>query len=234
MLRAVIFDFDGVIVDSEMLHLKAFNIVLAPYNKQITKEQYYKEMLGLSDADLFKTLVEKDFPVLHTNGGQETDDQKLAGLLEKKRVVFEGLARSECRPIGGVKAFLDILKLNMIPAAICSGALLNEIKIILDANQLTGYFDVIVSAEQVKRGKPFPDGFLLTLQKLNEKIRPKILPAHCVVIEDSQWGLIAAQKADMKTIAVTNSYDAEQLSFADKVTSTLAKISFKDLQKICR
>jgi beta-phosphoglucomutase-like phosphatase (HAD superfamily) len=71
------------------------------------------------------------------------------------------------------------------------------------------------------------------LQKLNEKIRPKILPAHCVVIEDSMWGLVAAQKADMKTIAVTNSYAADQLSSADKITETLAEISIEDLRKIC-
>jgi beta-phosphoglucomutase-like phosphatase (HAD superfamily) len=117
--------------------------------------------------------------------------------------------------------------------AICSGALLGEIKIILDANHLADYFEVIVSAELVKRGKPFPDGFLLTLQKLNEKIRPKILPAHCVVIEDSMWGLVAAQKACMKTIAVTNSYAADQLSSADKVAENLAEISIEDLRKIC-
>ena len=224
MLRAIIFDFDGVIADSEMLHLKAFNIALAPYDIQITKEQYYKQMLGLTDIDLFKDIIEKDFP---------KDDEKIKELLEKKRAAFENLARTECRTIGGVKEFLDMLKLNKIPMAICSGALLNEIKIILDANHLADYFEVIVSAEQVKRGKPFPDGFLFTLQKLNEKIKPKILPAHCIVIEDSQWGLIAAQKAGMKAIAVTNSYDAEQLSIADKVTETIAKISIKDLRKIC-
>jgi beta-phosphoglucomutase len=225
MLQAVIFDFDGVIVDSEMLHLKAFNIALAPYGVQITKEQYYKEMLGLTDLDLFKTIIEKDFP--------KADDKKLKELLEKKRTAFENLARTECRTISGVKEFLDNLKANKIPMAICSGALLGEIKIILDANHLADYFEVIVSAEQVKRGKPFPDGFLLTLQKLNEKIRPKIMPGHCIVIEDSQWGLIAAKKAGMKTIAVTNSYAADQLSSADKITETLAEISIKDLRKIC-
>jgi beta-phosphoglucomutase len=224
MLRAVIFDFDGVIVDSEMLHLKAFNIALAPYGVQITKEQYYKQMLGLTDLDLFKTIIEKDFP---------KDDEKIKELLEKKRVAFENLARTECRAIGGVKEFLDNLKINKIPMAICSGALLGEIKIILDANHLADYFEVIVSAELVKRGKPFPDGFLFTLQKLNEKIRPKILPAHCIVIEDSMWGLVAAQKAGMKTIAVTNSYDAKQLSIADKITDTITRISIKDLRKIC-
>ena len=226
MLRAVIFDFDGVIVDSEMLHLEAFNIALAPYGVQITKEQYYKEMLGLTDADLFKTLIEKG----QISAGKAEEKT----LLAEKKEAFERLARTKCKTIAGVAEFLETLRTNNIPAAICSGALLNEIETILEANNLRGYFEVIVSAEQVKRGKPFPDGFLMTLQKLNHKIRPKILPAHCVVIEDSMWGLAAAQKAGMKTIAVTNSYDAEELSFADKVTETLAKISIENLRKICR
>ena len=226
MLRTVIFDFDGVIVDTEMLHLKAFNIALAPYGIEITKEKYYKEMLGLSDLDLFKTIIAKDFP----NDG----DEKLKELLENKRLAFEKLVKSECRTIGGVKEFLDLLKTEKIPMAICSGALLDEIKTILRANGLSDYFELIVSAEQVKRGKPFPDGFALTLQKLNEKIRPKILAGHCVVIEDSHWGLIAAQKAGMKTIAVTNSYDEKELSFADKVTDSLSKITIKVLRKICK
>lgn len=226
MLRAVIFDFDGVIVDTEMLHLKAFNIALAPYGIEITKERYYKEMLGLTDLDLFKKIITKDFP----NDG----DKKLKELLEDKRAAFEKLVKSECRTIGGVKEFLDLLKTEKIPMAICSGALLDEIKSILRSNGLIDYFEFIVSAELVKRGKPFPDGFILMLQKMNEKIRPKILAGHCIVIEDSHWGLIAAQKAGMRTIAVTNSYEERELSFADKVTDSLAKISIKDLRKICK
>ena len=226
MLRAVIFDFDGVIVDTEMLHLKAFNIALASYGIEISKEKYYKEMLGLTDLELFKQIVAKVFP--------DDGDEKLKELLKNKRSAFEKLVKSECKTIGGVKEFLDLLKAEKIPMAICSGALLDEIKEILQTNGLNNYFEVIVSAEQVKRGKPFPDGFVLTLQKLNEIIRPKILAGHCVVIEDSHWGLIAAQKAGMKTIAVTNSYDEKQLSFADKVTDSLSKIIIKELRKICK
>jgi len=226
MLRAVIFDFDGVIVDTEMLHLKAFNIALADYKIEISKEQYYKEMLGLSDSDLFKTIVAKNFP---TSG-----EEKLNELLEQKKAAFGDLMKTECRVISGVREFLDMLKAEKIPMAICSGALLDEIKTILQANGLGGYFEVIVSAEEVKRGKPFADGFLLTLRKLNEIMRPKILAAHCVVIEDSHWGLIAAQKAGMKTIAVTNSYEEKELSIADKITDSLSKIKLKDLRKLCK
>jgi beta-phosphoglucomutase-like phosphatase (HAD superfamily) len=117
--------------------------------------------------------------------------------------------------------------------AICSGALKPEIELVLEGAALSDYFDCIVSAEQVKRGKPFPDGFLLALKKLNENSKEEIRPKQCIVVEDSHWGLDAAKKAGMHTIAVTNSYDAKQLAMAEKIVKRLDKLTVSDLQKIC-
>ena len=117
--------------------------------------------------------------------------------------------------------------------AICSGSLLAEIELILEANNLKSFFEAIVSADNVKRGKPYPDGFILTLQKLNEKRTSAIQPGQCIVIEDSRWGLEAAQKAAMHTIAVTNSYDAAQLKTADKIVTKLTELTMDDLQQLC-
>lgn len=225
MLRAVIFDFDGVITDSEILHLKAFNQALAPFNIQISTDDYYNNYLGLTDRDLFNFMVEKN--LLHADG------KKIGKLLEQKTKTFEKLAKSECKIIKGVRQFLQMLKQNNILTAICSGALLNEIKIILNSNNLTNFFELIVSAEQIKRGKPHPDGFELTLKKLNKPKSQNILPSECIVIEDSHWGLEAAAAARMHTIAVTNSYTAEQLSAAEKITDNLANLAISNLQKLC-
>ncbi len=112
-------------------------------------------------------------------------------------------------------------------------ALFTEIELILQEGHLRNYFDVIVSAEQVKRGKPHPDGFLLTLKKLNNKTKEPILPQQCIVIEDSHWGLEAAQAAKMHTIAVTNSYDADELATAEIVVANLNELSIADLQQLC-
>ena len=240
MLRAVIFDFDGVITDSEILHLHAFNQVLAQHSIEITKEDYYKDYLGLSDLDLLNLLVGKSL--------LKADAREIANLAEQKKQAFEKLAKAEGSIIEGVRDFLQMLKQNNIPMAICSGALLTEIELILEEGRLRSFFEVIVSAEQVKKGKPNPEGLLLTLQKLNSNvisaqpvlskvegagIQNPILPNQCIVIEDSHWGLEAARAAGMHTVAITNSYDADQLAMAEKVVTQLSELSIGDLQHLC-
>jgi len=225
MLRAVIFDFDGVITDSEILHLRAFNQSLAPYGIEITKNDYYTTYLGFNDNDCYRLLIEK--------GLLKTDKQQVASLIEQKKHIFEQLAQTEGKMIEGVRDFLTMLEENNIPMAICSGSLLTEVEMVLDEARLRHLFEVIVSGEQVKKGKPNPEGFLLSLQRLNENRENPITANQCIVIEDSHWGLEAAKAAGMHTIAVTNSYDAEQLSLAEKIVARLSELSIGDLQQLC-
>ncbi len=225
MLRAVIFDFDGVITDSEILHFRAFNTVLAHHGFQLTKQEYYRDYLGLTDADCYKTLI--------AEGRLGIAEAQVPTLVQQKTRVFERLARTEGRIIEGVREFLDMLSAAGIPTAICSGALRAEIELILDESKLRHYFDVIVSAEEVTRGKPDPQGFLLALKKLNESWPELIGPGCCIVIEDSHWGLQAAQAAGMHTVAVTNTYGADQLTGADKVVARLDQLAIQDLQQLC-
>jgi beta-phosphoglucomutase len=225
MLRAVIFDFDGVITDSEILHFRAFNRVLARFGVEITMRDYYKTYLGLTDLDCFNLLI--------SEGQLKTTKDKIEDLLKQKNEVFQELAKTEGRIIEGVHDFLKMLGQNNIPMAICSGALLPEIELILEEARLRHFFEVIVSAEQVKKGKPSPDGFLLTLRKFNKGRQTPITGIQCVVIEDSHWGLQAAKAAGMHTIAVTNSYDAEQLALAEKIVARLSFLTMNDLQQLC-
>ncbi len=260
MLRAVIFDFDGVITDSEILHFRAFNAVLTQYGFQLTKPEYYKKYLGMSDADCFRALIAEGrlpIPPVRVAGvppadraegvppskrGQACperserdarDTAMVKSLGQQKTRIFEKLARTEGRIIEGVREFLDTLSAAQVPTAICSGALRAEIELILEEAGLRDYFDVIVSAEEVKRGKPDPEGFLLALDKLREAWPEPIAPDCCIVIEDSHWGLKAAQAAGMHTIAVTNSYDAAQLKQADRIVARLDGLTMDDLQRIC-
>jgi len=232
MLRAVIFDFDGVITDSEILHLRAFNRVLAQYGIEITTKDYYKDYLGLTDFECFKLVADKS--------QLQLDRQGIKNLIKQKTRIFEELAKTEGRIIEGVRDFLKMLRQNNVPMAICSGALLAEIELMLEEARLRPFFAVVVSAEQVKKGKPDPEGFLLTLQKLNRIVSPAqagiqnhILPNQCIVIEDSHWGLEAAKAAGMHTVAVTNSYDADQLAMAEKIVTQLGELSIVDLQQLC-
>jgi len=232
MLRAVIFDFDGVITDSEILHLRAFNRVLAQYDIEIKTKDYYKDYLGLTDVDCFQLVANK--------GRLGLDGREIENLVKQKNQVFQELAKTEGRIIEGVRDFLEMLEQNNVPTAICSGAVLAEIALILEEARLRSFFAVIVSAEQVTKGKPDPEGPLLTLQKLNRIVSPAeagiqnpILPNQCIVIEDSHWGLEAAKAAGMHTVAVTNSYDADQLVPAEKIVAQLGELSIVDLQKLC-
>jgi len=225
MLRAVIFDFDGVITDSEILHFRAFNAVLAPRGFELSKHEYYKDYLGMTDKDCFKALI--------GDGRLRAQEAEIPALIQQKTQVFEQLARTEGKIIEGVREFLDLLAKAQVPIAICSGALRPEIELILQEGGLRDCFDVIVSAEEVHRGKPDPEGFLLALQKLNEVWPDPIAPESCIVVEDSHWGLKAAQAAGMRTIAVTNTYDAAQLRKADKIVHRLKELTLDDLRRIC-
>jgi beta-phosphoglucomutase family hydrolase len=225
MLKAVIFDFDGVLVDSELLHYQAFNHILSPLGVKMSKQQYFDKYLGLSDEELVRTVNKEQKLSL--------SESQLKQLLQEKAATFKDLALTQAVVIDGVPQFLKMLADNKIHKAICSGALLPEIEMILKGANLRHFFDCIVSAEQVKKGKPDPEGFLLALKLLNKKTAQTIKPENCVVIEDSNWGLEAARNAGMHPVAVTNSYSADYLRPADKIVANLSELTLSDLNALC-
>jgi beta-phosphoglucomutase len=209
-----------------LLHYQAFNRILSPLGVKMSLQEYYDKFLGLSDEELLRLLDKQN----HLN----LSEQRLQKLLKEKALAFKELASTQASVINGVPQFCKLLADNKIPMAICSGALLDEIEMILKGANLRSYFDVIVSAEQVKKGKPDPEGFLLALKLLNKKARPPIKPQDCIVIEDSHWGLEAARNAGMHPVAVTNTYSADQLKPADKIIANLRELSLDDLNTLCR
>lgn len=225
MFKAVIFDFDGVITDSEALHLRAFNQVLAQHNIEIKEEVYYKEYLGFTDLDCFEIVVRQ--------GGLGLDSEQIKNLIKQKNEIFKELAASEATIFDGAPEFLQMLKENGIPMAICSGAVLEEIELILEQSGLVSFFEAIVSGDQVTKGKPDPEGFSLALKRLNEGGQNSIAANECVIIEDSHWGLEAGEAAGMHTVGITNTYDTGQLSMAEKIVGGLSELSIDDLQQLC-
>ncbi len=225
MLRAAIFDFDGVISDTEPMHLRAFNKVLAQYGIEITETGYYKDYLGLTDYECFKTLAKAN--------NLSFNDKDIKGLMEQKAGIFEELAETDSNIIEGAAEFLSMLKQNAIPMAICSGAMRSDIDIILKGTGLPGFFEAIVTADDVTESKPDPAGFKMALQRLNENQSEKILPSECLVVEDSPWGLEAATRAGMHTLAVTTSYTADELKTAEKVTANLSEVTIAELRELC-
>jgi beta-phosphoglucomutase len=227
MLQAVIFDFDGVIADTEPLHLAAFNNVLDKYGVEIPKETYYQEYLGFNDHDCFE-ILKKAHPLKLGKISVKT-------LMTQKAKTYLDIIKEEPSVISHVPEFLRMLADSNIVLAICSGGLRNEIETVLLQARLNNFFEIIVSADEVKKGKPDPQGFNLVLQMLNSSHPGKTInAADCVVIEDSHWGLEAAAAAGMHAVAVTNSYAADELAKAELVVDNLGQLTVDDLQQLCK
>jgi len=226
MLQAVIFDFDGVICDSELLHYKALNATFNQYGVDVPKDVHWEKYLGYSDLDNI-VAVSRDY-----NMGLSSE--QVQRLINEKKVIFDELAAKESIVIAGVTEFIQMLIDNTICRAVCSGALRSDIELMLSTSSFADAFEVIVSADDVKHGKPDPEGYLMTLDRLNSA-GGFIKPSECIVIEDSHWGLEAAAVAGMNPIGVTNTYSRDQLdSRAKKVVDRLDELTVEDLNDLCR
>jgi HAD superfamily hydrolase (TIGR01509 family) len=225
MLRTVIFDFNGIIVDDEPIHFKLFQKVLGEEGILLTEQDYYARYLGFDDRGAF-TAGFRD-------SGRPLDDAKLRQLVERKAVYYQDAIRNHVSIFPGAKRLISTLA-ETHPLAVASGALRNEIETILETAGLLHYFTIIVSAEDVRQGKPEPEIFLKVLAALNEREHNNRIDAtECVVIEDSKEGIRGARRAGMKCLAVTNSHPAELLGDADAVVSSLVQVTLPFLEKLC-
>lgn len=217
--QAIIFDFDGVIADDEPLHLAAFQGALASDGITITREQYYARYLGFDD----RSAIMEAF----RDAGRAPSPGRLQALLAAKAEQFLALVRAGAPIFPGVPAFVRGVSAR-VPLAIASGALRHEIELILAQAGLTDCFSALVSAEDVREGKPSPEGFLLALERLRAR-QANLAPDRCLVIEDSQPGLEAARRAGMRCLAVTSSYPPEALGGADLIVGTLEGLGWERL-----
>jgi beta-phosphoglucomutase len=226
MLRAIIFDCDGVIVDSEPHHFKAFYQILREEGIPFTKEEYFQKYLALDDKTCFETAL-----AAH---GRTYDNRILKDLIIRKMAVYRELSQQELFLYPGVVEFIKKAQ-GSYRLAIASGAFRGEIKFALDKAGLRPAFPVIVSAQDVRNSKPHPEAFLLALQLTNEKHpmpSPTIRPEECLVIEDSIHGVEGAHAAGMKCLAVSNSYPKAMLAHAEMVAESLQDVAPNDLEKL--
>ena len=226
MLRAVIFDFNGIIVDDEPVHFELFQQVLREQGIVLTEEDYYERYLGFDDRGAFTAAYREN--------GRALDEPELARLVDRKARYYKETIQSKMRVFPGVHSLVSALA-KQLPLAIASGALRNEIETLLGALSLRGYFQVIVSAEDVRQGKPEPEIFLKALAQLNAATSPAppITAADCVVIEDSREGIRGARRAGMPCLAVTNSHSPDDLTEANAVVESLENVELSFLEKLC-
>jgi len=223
MLQAVLFDFNGVILDDERLQLSAEMEALAAEEQiRITEQQYFEHYLGLDDAAFF-------LAVLADHGMPRARDQ-IGHLLRRKVEVYLGYLDQGIRLFPGVEALVRQLA-ERYPMAICSGAPRKEIEAVLALADLASCFGEVVTFEDVERGKPDPTIFLEGMRRLRPR-ESALEAAGCLVIEDSPRGVEAAVSAGMTCLAVTNSAETADLTAAGarQVVGSLEQVSAGDLR----
>jgi beta-phosphoglucomutase len=220
--RAVLFDFDGVIVNSEPLHFYAFHEVLRD-RFEISEDEYYRELVGFDDRGAFRHVFAKRHLPL--------DPKTLLALMAgKSHVMMQLIHDRQFHALPGVEELVRGLW-RTTPLAICSGALREEIEAMLEGVALRDCFSVIVAAEDVTVGKPDPQGYLLTLRLLSEKIarsavhpagpQAPLRPADTLVIEDAPKVIQSVKAAGFPALGVATSYPLMKLGDADWQTKTL-------------
>lgn len=204
--RAVLFDLDGVIVDSRPHHLSAWH-ELARRHQLRYEPGYFRKTFGLrNDAIL---------------GGLGITTEDLGQLAGEKEALFRDAARGRVEALPGVRELLDALDTASLPRAVVTSTPRENLGLILESLALAGRFQALVAEEDASKGKPDPEGFLVAAQRL------AVDPARCIVIEDAPAGLRAAKAAGMRALGVTTTHPAADLEDANLVVDSLAEAAVR-------
>lgn len=217
-LKAVIFDMDGLMIDSEHLHSRSLEIVLNKYGVEPKLNEYgIIQTLGIGVPSNWERLKKK----YNLNSSVER-------LTKEKHRAYENLI-PKIKPMEGLRPLLRSLQKSKIKMAVASGESMKNIKTILNQINVDNYFGAFVSGEEVNRPKPAPDIFLEAAKQL------KTEPEFCIVMEDAKSGIEAAKKADMKAVVVLTDFNyRNNFENADKIYKTLVEIKVSELKELLR
>lgn len=224
MLRAIIFDFDGVIVDSEPLIMKLFQEMAANEGLTLTAEEYYRDYLALDDRGIVEQIFRRH--------GRPLDPARLGQLVGWKAQAYQEAIRDGLPSLPGSIEFIRRVAAEY-PLAIASGSLRAEIEYLLTKLRVREKFRVLATAEDFERSKPHPEVYqkaLAGLQELEAFQRNTLAPAECLAIEDAPGGVHAAQAAGIKCLALAHSRPAVELRHADWLFDGFPQVDFPRIQ----
>ncbi len=200
-LKAVLFDFNGVIVNDEPIHQRLIEQILVEENLRPDPAEYREVCLGRSDRACLKDLLSRR--------GRVVADDYLNALIQKKSALYlKELEALNPLPIyPGVADALYLFKASCLTIGLVSGALRAEITTVLERGKIAADFSVIVAGDDIQASKPQPDGYLLAVEQLNA-LNPdlNLNPSNCLVLEDTPAGILAAKQAGMSVVGVANTY----------------------------
>ncbi len=202
----VILDLDGVVADTGWAHKQAWFALARQYGFRMTEEQFWNTF-GMQNAQIIPLLL-----------GRQVTRQEMVQMGDWKEDRYRAIIAAQLRAPEGLIDLLKDLKAHEIHLAIGSSAPQASIDLILQGLQIAEFFDAVVSGEQVTRGKPAPDTFLLAAQRLG------VPPGNCMVVEDAVPGVDAGKAAGMKVVAITTTRKREDLKAADLIIDSLTEL----------
>ena len=211
-LKAVIWDLDGIIADTAPFHFLAWQRVAQDRGTTFT-EADFRQTFGKRNPEI----IAEKFEGVHS-------PQEIAVLSQKKEGIFRRIAQQSIKAFPGVLNLLLSLKSSEWKTALVSSTPRENIRLITNALDIATLFDTVVSDQDVSKGKPDPEGFLLAARRL------EVYPGNCVVIEDAIAGVRASKAAGMKCMAVTNTHPAEKLVEADRTVDSLEALSVETFE----
>jgi beta-phosphoglucomutase family hydrolase len=206
-LEAVIWDMDGVIVDS------------APYHFRSWQEVFGKRGVTFSEEEFRRHFGQRNDTIIRFAFKDKISAEEVIAIADEKEALYREKIASNLKPHAGAIELVKALKAKGIKMAIASSAPMENIQLILRGLGIADYFQAIVWGREVTEGKPSPQAFLLAAEKLG------VQPENCLVIEDAVAGVSAAKRAGMKCIAVTTTNPSEKLQEADLIVNSLAEVS---------
>ncbi|MFC2033938.1 HAD family hydrolase [Chloroflexota bacterium] len=213
---AIIWDMDGVIVDTAIYHLKSWQQVLHNREVEFTGEDFKRSFGQRNDTIIRKIL------------GDDVSQDEISAIAIEKEAIFRCLIKPNLKSLPGVIELLKALVDKGFSQALVSSAPLENINLLVDGLGILKSFQCIISGEDVTEGKPSPQGFLLAAEKLEVK------PEKCIVIEDAVAGVSAAQRAGMCCLAVTNTHPRGSLLEADLIVDSLEAVNIGDLEDLLK
>jgi len=222
-LQAIVFDFDGVIADSEPLHLKAYQQALAEDGLLLDRDEYFARYLGYDDVGMLQALAR--------DRGLAWTDRHITALVARKGTKLQALLEGDEVLFPGAAAFVRAAAAE-VPIAIASGAMRHEIVQIVHAAGLGDLFTTIVASGDTPESKPSPAPYLLAVEQLQQASGRPLDRRRCVAIEDSVWGLESARGAGLRCVGVTTSYPAAELTGAELVVGGLTALTLSMLEQL--